>query len=194
MDLDTPFTEMRESPIVIRYNKWKFLRMSLLSLAFVLLGLWIMNGSMRSNGYYEGLGLATLIFFGVCLLVFLFFLLFVPSLLLTIDDEGVHRFYPLLRRSFTLRWEEISSIYPLPVRSSAFLTITVSPAAKSTYIARNYEAGKIPSALLKDDGPPAAISLPLLMASLSFTQVVSLIQKRYAAQIEHYQISVHESL
>lgn len=123
MSLDIPFTETTDPPIVIRNSKWKLLLMGLVSLAFVLCGLWMMSSSQSSKVYYEGL--AALIFFGLCLLVFLF-QMFTSSLLLTIDDKGIHSFYPFWRL-LTMRWEEIYSIYPIKMRFINMLTITVSP-------------------------------------------------------------------
>ena len=82
MSLETPFTEIVDQSIVIRNSRWKPLLMGLVSLAFVLGGLWMMSSSQSSKvSYYEGL--AALIFFGLCLLVFLF-QMFTFSILLTI--------------------------------------------------------------------------------------------------------------
>jgi hypothetical protein len=189
MSLDTPFTETADQPIVIRNSKWKLLLMGLVSLAFVLGGLWMMSSSQSSKVYY--VGLAALIFFGLCLLVFLF-QMFTASLLLTIDDEGIHSFYPFWR-PLTIRWEEIYSIYPIKMRFTSILTITVSPTGKPTYIARNFKPGKIPFTLRKADGPAMAISLPLSTATLSSTKALALIQERYTAQIEQYRIYVQET-
>lgn len=186
MSLDTPFTETTDQPIVIRNSKWKLLLRGLVSLAFVLCGLWMMSSSQSSKVYYGGL--AALIFFGLCLLVFLF-QMFTSSLLLTIDNEGIHSFYPFWR-PLTIRWEEIYSIYPTKMRFINMLTITVSPIGKPTYIARNFKPGKIPFTLRKADGPAIAISLPLSTATLSFTKALALIQERYTDQIRQYRIYV----
>lgn len=188
MSLDIPFTETADQPIVIRNSKWKLFLMSLASLAFVLGGLWMMNSNQSSTVYYEGL--AELIFFGLGLLVFLF-QMFTASLLLKIDGEGIHCFYPFWR-PLTLRWEEISSIYPIKMRFTAILTITVSLTGKPTYLARNFKPGKIPFTLRKADGPAIAISLPLSTATLSSKKIIALIRERYAVQIGHYRISLQE--
>jgi hypothetical protein len=187
MSLDTPFTETADRPIVIHNSKWKLLLWSLVSLAFVLGGIWMMSSSQSSKVYYWGL--VALIFFGLCLLFFLF-RMFTSSLLLRIDDEGIHSFYPFWR-PLTIRWEEIYSIYPIKIRFRSFLTITVSPTGKPTYIARNFKSGKIPFTL-KADGPAEVILLPLLTATLSYTKALALIQERYSAQIVQYQIYVQE--
>lgn len=186
MSLDTPSTETADRPIVIRNSKWKLFLMSLASLVFVLCGLWMMNRSQSSTVYGEGL--VTLIFFGLGLLVFLFQMV-TASLLLKVDSEGIHCFYPFWR-PLTLRWEEISSIYPIKLRFITLLTITVSPAGKPTYLARNFKRSTIPFTLRKADGPAIAISLPLSTATLSFTKAIALIQERYAVQIRHYRISL----
>ncbi len=186
MPLNTPFTETADQPIVIRMSKWKVLLMGLVSLVFVLGGLWMMSSSQSANVYYEGL--AALIFFSLCLLTFLF-QLFTSSLLLTIDDEGIHSFYPFWR-PLTIRWEEIYSIYPIKLRFTTIFTIMVSPEGMPTYLLRNYKPGKIPFTLRKGDGPAAVISLPLSGATLSYTQAIALIQKRYMVQIEQYRISI----
>ncbi|HEU5375187.1 MAG TPA: STM3941 family protein [Ktedonobacteraceae bacterium] len=188
MSLDTPFTETADQPIVIRNSKWKLFLMSLASLAFVLGGLWMMRSSQSSRVYYEGL--ATLIFFGLGLLVFPL-QMFTTSLLLKIDREGIHCFYPFWR-PLTIRWEEISSIYPIKMRFTTILTITVSLTGKPTYLARNFKPSKIPFTLRKADGPATAISLPLSTATLSSTKAIALIRERYAAQIGHYRISIQE--
>ena len=160
--------------------------MSLGSLIFVLEGLWMMSSSQGSKVYYEGL--AALIFFGLCLLVFLF-QMFTSSHLLTIDDEGIHSFYPFWR-PLTIKWEEIFSIYPVKIRFTTILMITVSPTGKPTYIARNFKPDKIPFTLRKGDSPVTAISLPISMTNLSSTKVIALIRERYIAQILRYQIYV----
>jgi hypothetical protein len=186
MPLDTPFTETTDQPIVIRCSRGKLLLMGLGSLAFVLAGLWLMSSSHSSKVYYEGL--AGVIFFGLGLLVFLF-QMFTSSLLLTIDDEGIHSFYPFWR-PLTIRWEEIYSIYPIKLRFITILTISVSPTGRSTYIARHFKPGKIPFTLPKGDAPAVAISLPLSAATLSYTKAIALIQERYTAQIRQYRIFV----
>ncbi len=186
MSLDMPSTKEADQSIVIRYSRRKLLFLSLGSLVFVLGSLWISSNSHSSQVYYEGL--AGTVFFGLCLLVFLF-QLFTSSLLLTIDDEGIHCFFPFWR-PLTIRWEEIYSIYPIKVRFSDILVITVSPQGKPTYIARNFKPGKIPFPLRKDDGPKAVISLPLSSAILSSTKIIALMQERYAAQIGQYQIFI----
>jgi hypothetical protein len=188
MSLDTPFTETVDQPIVIRASKWKLLLMALVSLAFVLGGLWMMSSSQSAKVY--DVGLAALIFFGLGLLVFLF-RLFTPSLLLMIDDEGIHSFYPFWR-PLTIRWEEIYSIYPIKIRFINMLTITVSPTGKPTYIARNFKPGKIPFTLRRADDPATAISLPLATAILSSTRAIALIKERYTAQIRQYRIYIQE--
>ena len=186
MSLDTPFTEIADQSIIIRTSKWKVLLMGLASLAFVLGGFWMMSSSQSPIIYYEGL--ATQIFFGLGVLVFLF-QLFTPSLLLAIDDEGIHSFYPFWR-PLTIQWEEISSIYPIKMRFTTILTITVSLKGQPTYIARNFKADKIPFTLREADGPTPAIALPLSTATLSSTKAIALIQERYSAQIGQYQISI----
>lgn len=186
MSLDMPSTKKADQSIVIRHSKRKLLFMSLLSLTFVLGGLWMLSNSHSSQVYYEGL--AATVFFGLGLLVFLF-QLFTSSLLLTIDDEGIHCFFPFWR-PLTIRWEEIYSIYPIKIRFTYILVITVSPPGKTAYIARNFKPGKIPFTLRKDDGPKAVISLPLSSANLSCTKAITLMQERYAAQIEQYQIFI----
>lgn len=188
MSLDTPFTETADQPIVIRNSKWKLFLMGLASLVFVLGGLWMMNSSQSSTVYYEGL--VALIFFGLGLLVFLF-QMFTASLLLKIDGEGIHCFYPFWR-PLTLRWEEISSIYPIKMRLTTLLTITVSPTGKPAYLARNFKLNKIPFTLRKANGPAIAISLPLSTATLPSTKAIALIRERYAAQIKQYRISLQE--
>jgi hypothetical protein len=188
MSLDTPFTETADQSIIIRNSKWKVLLMGLVSLAFVLGGFWMMSSSQSSIVYYEGL--VALIFFGLGVLVFLF-QMFTPSLLLTIDDEGIHSFYPFCR-PLTIRWEEISSIYPIKMRFTTILTITVSLKGRPTYIARNFKAGKIPFTLRKADGPTPAIALPLSTATLSSTKAIALIQERYTTKIGQYQIFIQE--
>jgi hypothetical protein len=188
MSLDTPFAELADQPIVIRMNKWKLLLMSLVSLVFVLIGLWMMSSHQSATVYYEGL--AALVFFGLGLFVFLF-QLFTSSLLLTIDDEGIHSFYPFWRL-LTLRWEEIYSIYPIKMRFTTILTIMVSPEGMPTYLTRNFKPGKIPFALRKGDGPVVVISLPLSISTFSYTKAIALIQKRYTVQIEQYRISIQK--
>ena len=186
MSLDTPFTETTDQPIVIRRSRGKLLFMGLGSLAFVLAGLWLMSSSHSSKVYYEGL--AAVIFFGLGLLVFLF-QIFTSSLFLIIDNEGIHSFFPFWC-PLTIRWEEIYSIYPIKMRFSSIITITVSPTGRSAYIARNFKPGKIPFTLRKGDAPAAAIALPLSAATLSYTKAIALIQERYAAQIRQYRIFV----
>jgi hypothetical protein len=186
MSLDTSFTETADQSIAIRTRKWKVLLLGLGSLAFVLGSLWIMSSSQHSNVYYEGL--AALIFFSLCLLVFLF-QLFTSSLLLTIDNEGIHSFYPFWS-PLTVRWEEIYSISSIKMRFTTLLTVTVSPTGKPTYLARNFQSGKIPFTLRKAEGPTPAISLPLTTATLSSPKALALIETRYSAQIEQYRISV----
>ncbi len=188
MSLNTSFTKTANQPIIIRNSKWKLLLMSLGSLIFVLASLWILSSSHGSKDYYEGL--AALIFFGLCLLVFLF-LMFTSSLLLTIDDERIHSFYPFWR-PLTIKWEEIFSIYPVKIRFTTILNITVSSTGKPTYIARNFKPGKVPFILRKGDSPVTAISLSISMATLSPTKVIALIRERYMTQIWQYQIYVQD--
>lgn len=186
MSLDSLFVETANQSIIIRNSRWKLFVRCLVSLAFVLGGLWMMSSSQSSNVYYGGL--VALIFFGLCLLVFLFQMV-TSSLLLTIDDEGIHSFYPFWR-PLTIRWEEVSSIYPIKIRFTTILTITVSPTGRPTYLARNFKPGKAPFNLRKADGPATAISLSLSAATLSAPKAIALIQERYAAQIGRYRISI----
>ncbi len=53
MSLNTLFTETADHPIVIRMSKWKVLFIGLVSLVFVLGGLWMMSSSQSANVYYE---------------------------------------------------------------------------------------------------------------------------------------------
>ena len=188
MSLDASFTETANQPIIIRHSKRKLLLMSLGSLIFVLAGLWIMSSSQSSKDLF--VGLAAVIFSSLCLLVFLF-LMFTSSLLLTIDNEGIHSFYPFWHPR-TIKWEEIFSIYPIKIRSTTILNVTVSPTGKPTYTARNFKLGKVPFTLRKGDGPVTAISLSISITNLSSTQVIALIRERYIDQIRRYQIYVQD--
>jgi hypothetical protein len=185
MSLDMPFTETLHQPIVIRRSKWKLLLLAAVSLAFVAAGIWMMH-----NGQNANTAIAAVIFFGLCLLVFLA-LMFMPSLLLTIDDEGIHSHYPFWR-PLTIRWEEIACIRPIKIRFRKMFTVDVSPVGKQTYIARNFKAGKIPFNMRRADASAIALFVTLRTATLSYTQAIAQIQERYATQIAQYQILIYE--
>lgn len=185
MSLGIPFTETFHQTIVIRRSKWKLLLLVVGSLVFVAAGIWMMH-----NGKNANTAIAVVIFFGLCLLVFLA-LMFMPSLLLTIDDEGIHSHYPF-RHPLTIRWEEIACIYPIEIRFHKMFTVDVSPVGKQTYIARNFKAGKIPFNMRRADASSIALSITLRTATLSYTQIITQIRERYLSQIVQYQILIHE--
>lgn len=186
MSLYTPSTETLHQPIVIRRSKWKLLLLAAVSLAFVATGIWMMH-----NGKNTNTAITAVIFFGLCLLVFLA-LMFMPSLLLTIDDEGIHSHYPFWRPPLTIRWEEIACIHPITIRFRKVFTVDVSPVGKQTYIARNFKTGKIPFNMRRADASAIAIFVTLGTATLSYTQAIAQIQERYATQIARYQILIYK--
>jgi hypothetical protein len=188
MSFGTPFVDTSHQPIVIRNSKQKLLFMVMGALAFVIVGIWMVRSGSNLKTYYAGV--AGLIFFGLCLLVFLA-LMFMPSLLLTIDDEGIHSHYPFWR-PLTITWEEIASIRPIKMRSGSMFTVDVSPAGKQTYIARNFKAGNVPFTMRQANATAPAIGLLFSSATLSYAQAIAQIQEHYADQITRYQIIVYE--
>ena len=192
MSLDTPSTATLDQPSVVRNSKWKLLLMILLALAFVLVGLlMVISSSHGSKNFY--VGLLAMSFFGLGLLVFLL-QMFTPSIILTIDNEGIHSFYPFWR-PLTVKWQEVNSISSTEgPRSRTYLTFEVSVSSKFEpyYIARNFKSGKIPFNLRFAHGFGADISVSLVTATLSYTKIIALIRLRYAEQIRQYGIHIWE--
>lgn len=188
MSFDTPFAQTLQQPIAIRSSKWKLLLMAAGSLAFVVIGIWMIRSSQSSNASFAGL--VAVIFFGVGLVGFLA-LMVLPSLLLTIDDEGIHCHYPFWH-PLTITWEEIACIRPIKMRFITIFAVDVSPAGKQTYLARNFKKGKVPFNMRQVDTPAMAISISLSTANLSYIQAISQIQERFAVQIARYQILIYK--
>ena len=192
MPLNTPSSETVDHPIIVRNSKWKLLLMWLLSLAFVLGGLlMVISSSHDSKNFY--IGLLAMSFFGLGLLVFLL-QMFTPSIILTIDSEGIHSSYPF-RHPSTIKWHEVNSISTTrSIRSHTHITFDVSVSSKFEpyYIARNFKSGKIPFNLRSAHSFGQDISVPLITATLSYTKITALIQQRYADQIKQYRIHIWE--
>ena len=193
MPLNTPSSETVDHPIIVCNSKWKLLLMCLLSLAFVLGGLlMVISSSHDSKNFY--IGLLAMSFFGLGLLVFLS-QMFTPSIILTIDSEGIHSFYPFWR-PITIKWQGVNSISSTrSIRSRTYLTFNVSVSSKFEpyYIARNFKSGKLPFIMRSAHGFGADISVSLVTATLSYMKIIALIQQRYADQIKQYHIHFWEN-
>src|SRR5579885_1352306 len=92
-------------PTLIRMERKKLLGMSIIMLIFVITGCWIIVAGNSSDTWKGWLGV---IFFSLCLLVFLMQLTWGP--LLVVNEQGIYvRNNPLLK-SFMLPWQEIATI------------------------------------------------------------------------------------
>jgi hypothetical protein len=166
---------------VVRINKLKTLGLTLLMLVLVLLGCWLMLSSSATFAT----GLVAVLIFGPTFLALLFVLL-VPSLLLVIDEEGIHNYYPFWR-PLMIRWEEIACIRVVTARFASSLSVDLAPEGRQSYIARNFGAGKTPARLTQDQ-LSTAFSAILMLSNLSGKKARAFIQERYAEQIKRYRI------
>lgn len=183
-------SEILQESFIIRLSKRNLLFMAFLSLALVLVGIWLLSISRDHEGRDYMAGGMTLIFGGLCLLVSLFYL-FDPLPLLTIDAQGMLS-HTLFRRSRTIEWKEIDMIYTYRTRYNQYFVVSLSSAGKQTYIARNFRNGHIPSSLLRDDFSQA-VSIPLFLSDRSYENITELIHKQYGKQIRRNHIQLHAS-
>lgn len=178
-------------PIIIRTSKLKLLKMIALSLVLVIVGLWLMNNDVKPGAY--GVGLMAALFFSFGLIVFLIQMC-TPSLLLTIDEQGIRYRHPLWGSKKDVKWEEIAYIRQIQVtRRNSFGAIYVSPSGIQTYLARNGKIRKLSSARYQSGAPIQAISLSFATATLSYQQTIAQIQEQYGDLLARYRIRIYDA-
>lgn len=177
------FTKKAGSQDIILYPRVssRFLPLMGGSLLFVLTGIWILLSNPENLVRVVGSVLGIL-FFGLGAVIFLFQwlrLVFCPTPILVLNEEGIEYFYPSLlgriekntmtRRNHTLKWKEIGVIGLIKQPPTNSFVVYAS--------AKRWRSGWSPS-----------IRLPQSLLPISAERLITLIQERYQAQLEAYRI------
>src|SRR5579883_3188103 len=118
-------------PTFIRMERKKLLGLSIVMLIFVIIGCWMIVVRNSSDTWKGWLGV---IFFSLCLLVFLMQFTWGP--LLVVNEQGIYvRNNPLLK-SIMLLWQEIATITLFTKKRNTYLGFSLAPVHLEAFLQR----------------------------------------------------------
>ncbi len=91
-----------------------------------------------------------------------------------------------------MKWNEVGTIYRSRTNFISCFKVDASFSGQRSYTARNFRNGKIPFTVRMAGVPATSLNIGLLLANLSYAEIITQIRERFADQLARYEIKIHD--